>query len=439
MGEQAHGGHAVARLDSRVVFVRHAIPGERVRARITEGGPGASFLRADAVEVLRASPDRVAAPCRYAGPGGCGGCDLQHVDLTAQRALKAAVVSSTMARVGRMALGEDVWSGRVEPVPGDVAGLGWRTRVEYAVDPVGRPGLRRHRSHEVLAVAECLIATEVVRRSTVLERAWPSHRAVDVVAPSGGPDPGAVVVPLVQRTTGPGAGGANDPPVPTVVEHVRATGMDRRFEVSARGFWQVHPGAAATLVDAVLDALGPRPGERAVDLYAGVGLFAAALGQAVGAAGQVVAVEVGADASRLARGNLADLPCVVVDARVDDALGVARSDPRRRGRGRRRAPGRPRRHRLVPSQADLVVLDPPRTGAGRGVVEAVAAMAPRAVAYVACDPAALARDAAYLQVAGYTLVRLRAFDAFPMTHHVECVAIFEPAPQTVSPDEGQVS
>ena len=401
----AHGGHCIARHEGQVLFVRHALPGERVLARVTETGAGERFVRADAVAMLSASPDRVTPPCPWSGPGRCGGCDLQHVSLPRQRRLKADVVREQFSRLARLDV--DV---TVEPVPGDDGGLDWRTRVEFAVGDDGRAGLRRHRSHEIVAVDHCRIAAPGVDRLRVTGRTWPGTDAVDAVAPSVG-DAVAVVVPggeapLVRERVVVGAGG------------------EREFTLSARGFWQVHPGAAQTFVDAVLEAAAPRAGERALDLYAGVGLFAAALARAVGPSGQVIAIESDAAACAHARDNLADLPQVaVLAARVDDAFGVPR--PSRRGSSSQRGsrPRKPSRSTLVPASADVVVLDPPRTGAGKGVCAEIAAMAPRAVVYVACDPAALARDTAYFADLGYRLDTLRAFDAFPMTHHVECVAL----------------
>lgn len=411
VGPVAHGGHCVARHEGQVLFVRHALPGERVLTRVTEVGPQGRYVRADAVRVLAASPERVEPPCPWSGPGRCGGCDFQHVALPAQRALKAAVVREQLARLAHLDLAVEV-----EPVPGDTDGLAWRTRVEFAVDAAGRAGLRRHRSHEVVPLERCRIAAPGVESLDVPRQEWPGADAVDAVAPSVGE---SVAVPV--RSTDADRG-------PEVVERVRATWgeggaagrLERDFRVAARGFWQVHPGASATFLAAVMDGLGVRPGERALDLYSGVGLFAAALGEAVGPRGQVVAVEADADAVERARAGLADLPWVLpVQARVDDAFGVERA-VRGRSRGRR---GRPARSPWLPTRADVVVLDPPRTGAGPGVVRAVAGLQPRAVAYVACDPAALARDTAALLAAGYRLESLRAFDAFPMTHHVECVAV----------------
>lgn len=419
VGPVAHGGHCVARHEGRVVFVRHALPGERVVANVTDGAPGDRFLRADVVTVLRASPDRVPAPCPYAGPGRCGGCDLQHVSLSAQRRLKADVVREQLERIGRLDAEAVAAAGvpaAAEELPGTPDGLGWRTRVELTAGPGGRAGLRRHRSYEVVAMDRCLIAAPGVQRTGAVGTVCDAGvTGLDVVAPSLG---AAVVVPL------PESG-----PVPAVHERVStASGWEATFALSARGFWQVHPAAASIFVDAVLATLKPRAGERAVDLYAGVGLFTAALADAVGESGQVVAVEADARAVPFTRDNLAGLrQAVVVAARVEDALGVprkvsARARSRRGGHSHRR----PVRSPLLPGRTDLVVLDPPRTGAGGGVVSAVAAMRPRAVAYVACDPAALARDVGYLAGEGYHLAGIRVLDAFPMTHHVECVAGFEP-------------
>ncbi len=419
VGPVAHGGFCVARHEGRVVFVRLALPGERVVARVTEAREGQRFVRAEAVEVLTPSPHRVPPPCPYAVPGQCGGCDFQQADVAYQRILKAAVVREQLERLADLH-GDLVHGLVVEALPPTDAaddGLGWRTRVEFAVDETGVPGLHRYRSHEVVPVDTCLIADPRVLATGVLERTWPGDRVVDVVAPSVGE---AVQVPVPSDPAD-----AVAPPI--VTESVVAQGFSGEFEVSARGFWQVHPAAAATFVDVVLELLDPQPGETALDLYAGVGLFAAALASRVGETGRVVAVESDATATRAAERNLAAYPStLVVGARVDDAFGVPR--PARKGAARQRATRQRklRRNPLLPPTADVVVLDPPRTGAGRGVCDQVAALGARALAYVACDPAALARDTAYLRDRGYELRALRAFDAFPMTHHVECIALFTP-------------
>ncbi len=385
VGPVAHGGHCVARHEGRVIFVRHTLPGERVVARVTEGDEGSKFLRADAVEILSASADRVERPCPFSGPDKCGGCDFQHVRLPAQRELKAAVVREQLQRLAKLDVEVEV-----EAVPGDRDGLDWRTRVQFAVGADGRAGLRKHRSRQIVYVDHCPISHPDLPRVT--DRTWPGLDSVEAIRSTTGEQL------LVETPRRSGEVRFDGPEV----LHEEARG--RGFEVSGSGFWQVHPGAADVLASAVLSALDPRPGERALDLYAGVGLFSAFLAERVGPEGSVVAVESDETAVGDAARNLADLPQVepVVD-RVELAL--------RRGE--------------VGQRCDLVVLDPPRVGAKREVVEAVVALGPRAVAYVACDPGALARDVAIFAEHGYRLTSLRAFDIFPMTHHVECVALLE--------------
>ncbi len=394
----AHGaGACVARVAERVVFVRHALPGERVRIVITEGSEGDRFWRADAVSVSAASPHRVPVPCPVAGPGGCGGCDLQHADLGYQRELKAGVVAEQLRRIGGLdlsALGISVVVSPVpDPVTGDVDGLGWRTRQRYVELPGGGWGMRKHRSHDVVPISECPIA-----------------------APGCGPGASA---------PGPSSGPSSPSSGEVVVRSVETRYGAHDFRVDADGFWQVHPGAPRVLVESVLDLLSPRPGERVLDLYAGVGLFARFLADAVGAspagrangdetggpAGSVHAVEGSRRAVHHARGNLGEDGSRIRVSAGDVArvLAAEAPDP-------------------VDLPVDLVVLDPPRAGARREVVEQVARRTPRAVAYVACDPAALARDVTTFASLGYRLRALRAFDLFPMTHHVECVALLTPNP-----------
>jgi tRNA/tmRNA/rRNA uracil-C5-methylase (TrmA/RlmC/RlmD family) len=395
VGPVAHGGHCVARHEGRVLFVRHALPGERVLARVTEDG-GGSFCRADAVEVRAASPDRVEPPCPHAGPGRCGGCDWQHATGAAQRTLKAAVVREQLARLA----GLDV-PVSVQELPGGL--LGTRTRVRYAVGADGRTGLRRHRSHELEPVAHCPLGTLAVTAGTP-DRTWPPGAEVEVVGAASGTltvalPPGAGRSATDPPGTGPGReSGSAVAGDATVGE--RAAGRD--WQVAAPGFWQVHPAAADTLAAAVLELLDPRPGETALDLYAGAGLFAGLLAERVGPTGTVVAVEADPRAAADARANT---PAAVRASRVTPGL-VG-------GLGVR---------------PDLVVLDPPRAGAGKDVTAAILALRPRAIAYVACDPASFARDLKVALDAGWRLRELRAYDCFPMTHHVETVALLWPPP-----------
>jgi tRNA/tmRNA/rRNA uracil-C5-methylase (TrmA/RlmC/RlmD family) len=359
----------------------------------------ARFCRADAVEVLEAAPDRVERPCPYSGPGRCGGCDWQHVSHAGQLALKAAVVREQLSRLA----GLDV-PVEVEALPGGP--LRWRSRARFAVDRSGRPGLRRHRSHDVLPLADCPITVEPAAQAVLAQR-WPGAGAVDVAVDSAGVVTTTRLdrrgVPRSTRVLRPGAEVPEEP-----AGRAQRSAGGRDWEVEGTGFWQVHPAAADALVGAVAEFAAVQPGETVLDLYAGAGLFGGALAPGVGAGGRVVCVESDAAACAAADANLADLAQAEVWQGDVDAPGLTELLGEL---------GRP----------DVVVLDPPRAGAGREVSLVVARAGPRAVVYVACDPASLARDVAVLADAGYRLAALRAFDCFPMTAHVECVALLVPA------------
>ncbi|ARX87059.1 RNA methyltransferase [Streptomyces alboflavus] len=422
VGPVAHGGHCVARTaEGQVLFVRHALPGEKVVARVTEGEEGARFLRADAVTILDPSKDRVEAPCPFAGPGRCGGCDWQHAKPGAQRRLKGEVIAEQLKRLAGLTPEEAGWDGTVMPAEGDKLPAGevpaWRTRVQYAVDPdSGRAGLRRHRSHEVEPVDHCMIAAPGVTELGIERRDWPGMASVEAIAATGSQDrqviltprPGARL-PLVEldklvsvlRVEEKDGGVHRVHGRPFVRE--RADG--RTYRVGNGGFWQVHPKAADALVTAVMQGLFPRKGETALDLYCGVGLFAGAIADRVGDEGAVLGIESGKRAVEDARHNLASFDRVRIEqGKVESVL-----------------------PRTGITEVDVIVLDPPRAGAGKQTVRHLTGLGARRIAYVACDPAALARDLGYFREGGYKVRMLRAFDLFPMTHHVECVAILEPA------------
>ena len=428
-GDVAHGGWCVARPDDGpVVFIRHALPGETVLARVTE--VTSRLARAEAVKVLAPSPDRAEPPCPHAGPGGCGGCDWQHARLPAQRSLKAAVIRQQLKRLA--GLDREV---TVEALPGDEepgAGLGWRTRMQFAVRPDGVAGLRAHRSHEVIDIAKCLIAHPAITDLGLTAVRWPATASVEAVVATGSGER-AVIISAGPGGRPPGTPrdrGGSIPPAPpgppgadAVLRRTghrltpvrgrtylsqRAAGRDWR--VSAGVFWQVHPGAADVLTQAVITALAPQPGDVALDLYCGAGLFAGALAPVVGPGGTVVGVEADAAAVRDARHNLREWPWARVH-KADVAAMLSHGSPR--GAGSAALPA-----------ASLVVADPPRAGLAREVIDYLSTAEHGAArfAYVSCDPATLARDIGLLVAGGWVLENLRAFDAFPMTHHVECVA-----------------
>ncbi|MDT0164361.1 methyltransferase [Actinotalea sp. AC32] len=399
VGPPAHGGHCVARHEGRVVFVRHAVPGEVVRARLTDAGEQARFWRADAVEVVEASPDRVPSAWPEAGPGGVGGGELAHVSPAGQRRWKATVVAEQLRRLARLDLDVDV-----EAAPGDeeTGGLAWRTRIELVTDAEGRAGMHRHRSHDVVPLTSMPLATDALTELGLLGRRWPEGVRVTAVAPVGGDRP----LVLVDGRPWGRHGEDTRPTARTSVREVATVaGREHTWRVAGDGFWQVHRAAPTTLANAVVDAVAGREGATVVDLYAGAGLFTVPLAHSVGAQGRVVAVEGDSRAVRDARRNVHALDGVELHlGPVADVLAGG-----------------------AVARADVVVLDPPRVGAGRVVVDRVAALDPDRVVYVACDPAAFARDVAYLGERGWSLTSVRAFDLFPMTHHVECVGVLDRA------------
>ena len=404
----AHGGEAVGRLaDGRAVFVPYAIPGERVRVRVTDARR--RFARAELIEVLEPSPDRVEPPCPHFGPGRCGGCAWQHIRPERQAELKARLVREQLAHLGGLT---DV---PVRPtlrpaVPGAPEGFGYRERATLTAAEDGRLGFLESGSHRVHPVDRCPLLADGLQD---LPERLGRHPAGARVRLRRGADGGRLVVleaAAASRTRllpPEGAAWATVRGNGKVVEGEGQPSVTERiagveFHVSAASFFQVHRQGAEALVELVGEALAPAAGETLLDLYAGVGLFAATVGAA---AGKVVAVESWKPATRDAKRNLRSHP----DATVlqDDVASALRL-------GQVKA-------------ADLVVLDPPRGGAGAEVLGRVAALAPRAIALVSCDPAALARDVRALADAGYRAAWVQPVDLFPQTAHVEAVTALHPA------------
>lgn len=397
VGPPAHGGHCVARVEGRVVFVRHSAPGELVDVRLTESGSSKRFWRGDAVTVHEPSPDRRPHVWAQAGPGGVGGGELGHLTLRAQRRWKSDVITDVLRRIGHLDLsGTDAGPVEVEALPGDDSadGLGTRTRVAVVVDPEGNAGMYRHRSHDIEALDSMPLAAPAIEElDPFAPRRWsglPAGHRIALVAPSAGE---ALVLDGSGR-------------VP-VAERVRVGEQVFDYRVDADGFWQVHRQAPSALIEAVLEGLAPQPGERIADLYSGAGLFALPVAAAVTRTGAVYAVEADSEAADHARRNLREYPHVEQRAARVEARNVSA---------------------FLPDSLDAVVLDPPRSGAGQDVIAAIAARGPRRICYVACDPAALARDLRALLDTGYALRSLRGLDLFPHTHHVEAVAVVDREP-----------
>ena len=378
----AHGGHFIARHLGAVIFVRHAIPGEEVEIEIT--GTGSSFNRADVVRVVTASKDRVSAPCQFAHRSGCGGCDFQHISLVRQRELKADVITEQFSRIAKKELRVEV-----EEVGNP---LGYRTRFSAVTTRDGALGFRQARSNKVVPVSDCRILQPEINYKELSNRKWKGDLQVEVSFSSTG-----------ERTIATGYT-RDESPVRTSEGPDVATYKVNEFplEVSQRSFWQSHKLAPQVLTDAVLKYAAIKPGDHVLDLYGGVGLFTSQFLDLVGGAGRIDLVEGSKSATGDALRNFANFASV----------GVHTGDV----------------EKILPrfAKADVIVLDPPREGAGKNVVASMVSLKPRTIVYIACDPAALARDTAYLETSGYTLSEIRAFDLFPMTQHIESIAFFNP-------------
>jgi tRNA/tmRNA/rRNA uracil-C5-methylase (TrmA/RlmC/RlmD family) len=399
----AHGGSAVGRLpDGTACFVDYAIPGERVRVRVTDRRR--RWARAELVEVVEPSADRVTPPCPLFGPGRCGGCKLQHIAPQRQAELLATVIADQLRRIGHLDIDEppDV----LRPHGGD--GLGYRQRARFAVDASGHLAFRRAGSHDLIAVDDCPLLAPDAR--SVLRRGATGWRGATEVTLQVGTDGRAAVAVTARR-------GRARPPDHLAAElqpHVTFTVGGHTLRAGAASFFQASAAAAEQLAATVARLTAVTAGEHVLELYAGVGLLTATL--AVEGV-RVTAVEASAAACRDARTNFASretraaasaAPRPGVRAGMDVTVVHATAGPAVR----------------LTAPVDAVVLDPPRRGAGAEVMAWIAGLTPSRVTYVSCDPATFARDARVLVDHGYTLGEVVGIDQFTHSGHVELVAAF---------------
>ena len=375
IGPIAHGGHFIARHKGQVIFVRYGITGEEAVVEITS--TSSKLARGDAIEILKASEDRVVPPCKYAVPGGCGGCDFQHIEISAQLELKRSVIREQFSRLGRIEIDLDVLP--AEPTNG----LHWRTRMDFAISKNGKPGLYSARSKEVTEIDKCLIAVEAINDPTMFARNWKGEDRLEVAVSSSG-----------EKNVSRGGRSISGP---TQLHEVVG---EHTYQISPTSFWQSHSAAPQTLTKLVMDLMALRPGDQVCDLYGGVGLFTAPMAEDVGDIGKVHLIESSHRATQDALKIFEKMKNVVVHSgRVEQKLPLI-------------------------NRVDVILLDPPRTGAGEMVIKQMLAKKPRTIVYVSCDPASMARDARALEEGGYHLNHIVGFDLFPMTQHVECVARF---------------
>lgn len=392
--ERPATGGGVGRMDDgRVIFVRHSLPGELVTVEVTESA--ANFYRGDVSDILEVSPERVSAPCKYAHPGGCGGCDLQHASRDAQRSWKTLLVHEHLKRIAGVEREFTVHQ------PEDDAG-GSRTRLRCGVNGEGELCLRSARSHDLIAIDSCWIANRDF--APAFSTSWHGAEEVELRA-IGDMDPFAVARRATDRGTIYEVCSLRGEPLEPSTQS-RVDVKDHVYSVGPRSFWQSHREAPALLVDTVLDFADIQEGAHAVDLFCGVGLFSVPLAKAVGAGGKVTAVESSPYAVRDARQNAEGLRQVKVrewsvsPRAVNDSVG----------------------------EGDVVVLDPPRVGLAKGVGDALVRRSPRRIVYVSCDAATFARDLKILRAGHYEMQEFTVFDLFPMTEHVELVASLDLTP-----------
>ena len=381
IGPVAHGGHFVARHNNQVIFVRHGITGEIAKIKIT--AVNSKIAHADVIEVITQAPTRVVPPCSYAGK--CGGCDFQHVQVDQQREFKRNIILEQFLRIGKIDLLQMGFDLKVEVVePAD--GLHWRTRMEFAVSNGGRIGFYGARSNDVVEINDCLIADSRMNVAELANRTWKSDARVEVAVSSTSE---VSVVRSGRSISGP----------TQLIEQVGGNSL----KISPSAFWQSHKLAPTTLVKSVISKLEIKKSDHICDLYSGVGLFASAILNEISDQGFVTMIESDKTAVSDARKIFANkLNVKILQGLVAQQLSIVK-------------------------RADLIVLDPPRTGAGEVVVKQMIKFKPRKIIYVACDPAALARDSKTLLDLGYKLDHISGYDLFPMTQHIECVAGFSPA------------
>jgi tRNA/tmRNA/rRNA uracil-C5-methylase (TrmA/RlmC/RlmD family) len=391
-----HGGYGLARIDGQVIFVPGSAPGDVVDVVVTDVKKSHAF--ADVVSVIQPSPHRVPhiwpeADVSREPYQRVGGADFGHLDLDYQRQVKTDIVREALARQGDVSP-EFADTVVVQPIPGNPDGTGWRTRVTLHVDDTGVAGQRAFRSHRVIPTTTLPLAHEDIQAMAAHTKTWPGEGTLHLGRSSAG---------------GQWLMMGGDKPAP-----VTETVAGHTFHLNTDVFWQVHVSAADVLSDAVLNAVDWGVWDEAApnhDLYGGVGLFAVALANRGGNNSRIVSVESHEQASTFSEQNLASF---------DNASAVTRDVMAYLRQQVRTVTARDKeRYRNA-----TVLLDPPRSGAGKNVIDSLVSLSPKQLVYVACDPVAFARDQKLLTSAGYVLTHLEALDLFPHTHHIEMVAGF---------------
>ena len=375
IGTIANGGHFIARHNDQIIFVRHSITGEKANVKIT--AVNSKFAFGDAVEILKKSKDRVNAPCKYAHPEGCGGCDFQHIDLKTQLNFKKIVIQDQFKRIAKIDINPDLISADSE------SGLNWRSRLNLGISENKKLGLHSHKSNKIIEIDECLIALKEINNLDVFNKHWENNDNIKISCSS---ENDINISHLGEKISGS--------------DKLKEVVRDNKFNISPQSFWQSHKSAPGIILEKVLKFANIKKGERVCDLYGGVGLFTLPISKIIGENGEVHLIETNRTCIDDANEMFADLKNIFTHhGTVEQKLGSVK-------------------------KIDTIILDPPRNGISKQVINQMIEKKPHTIVYVSCNPSTLARDTKILLNNKYALTNVVGLDLFPMTHHVECVASF---------------
>jgi tRNA/tmRNA/rRNA uracil-C5-methylase (TrmA/RlmC/RlmD family) len=375
IGPIAHGGHFISRHNGQVVFVRHAITDEVAVVKITSIGSKIAF--GDAIEIIEPSKDRVNAPCKYSSPELCGGCDFQHISMAAQLKFKKIVIEEQFERIANIKISPEVINAGID------SGLHWRTHLDFAISKNGKVGLYSFKTKEVIEIEECLIAVNPINKLNIFNSKWDGEERLSVFASSLNE---VSIHRLDKNISGPSE-------INEVVE-------GNSYNISHGSFWQSHKNAPKILINKLMEFANFETGDRVCDLYGGVGLFTAPILKIIGETGEIHLIETNNRCIKDAKKIFEKKKNVIIHhGKVEQKLGKIKN-------------------------IDAIVMDPPRTGATKQVINQIVEKKARSIIYISCDPSSLARDTKILLNSSYTLDKIIGLDLFPMTHHIECIASF---------------
>ena len=375
IGTIANGGHFIARHNDQIIFVRHSITGEKANVKIT--AVNSKFAFGDAVEILKKSKDRVNAPCKYAYPEGCGGCDFQHIDLKTQLNFKKIVIQDQFKRIAKIDINPDLI------IADSNNGLNWRSRLNLGISENKKLGLRSHKSNTIIEIDECLIALKEINNLDVFNKHWENNDNIKISCSS---ENDITISHLGEKISGS--------------DKLQEVVGDNKFNISPQSFWQSHKSAPGIILEQVLKFANIKKGERVCDLYGGVGLFTLPISKIIGENGEVHLIETNRTCIDDANEMFTDLKNIFIHhGTVEQKLGSIK-------------------------KINTIILDPPRNGISKQVINQMIEKKPHTIVYVSCNPSTLARDTKILLNNKYELTNVVGLDLFPMTHHVECVTSF---------------